>query len=209
MPEPDAPLPVRTITDVDTIRALSDPTRIAILRLLMSGDPVDPPVMSAKELAVALDEPQTKLYRHLKQLEAVGLIRVAKTRVVSGIQEQRYQTAQLDFTISRELVTDEAPADFADTLTAILTEFRKDLIGHLRQGRVPVGTEAQTPLGLLVGRGTARRVNRDRAAEYRSRLLALQKEFDTLEDDDPDGIPVNLLIGWYAITESDRPRTAK
>jgi DNA-binding transcriptional ArsR family regulator len=210
MPEPDAPLPVRTITDVDTIRALSDPTRIAILRLLMSGDQLDPPVMSAKELAAALGEPQTKLYRHLKQLEAVGLIRVAETRVVSGIQEQRYQTAQLDFTISRELVTDEASAaDFADTLTAILAEFRKDLIDHLRQGRVPVGTEAQTPLGLLVGRGMVRRVNRDRAAEYRSRLLALQKEFDTLEDDDPDGIPVNLLIGWYAITEHDRPRTAR
>jgi DNA-binding transcriptional ArsR family regulator len=196
------PLPVRAITDVETMRALSDPTRVAILRLLMSGDRTAPPVMSAKELAAALGEPQTKLYRHLKQLEAAGLIRVAETRLVSGIQEQRYQTAQLDFSISRDLVTDEAASEeFADTLSALFSEFRTELVANLSAGRVPIGAEAQTPLGLLIGRGMVGRVSRDRAAEFRRRLLALQAEFDELEDDDPDGIPVHLLIGWYAVTE--------
>jgi DNA-binding transcriptional ArsR family regulator len=205
------PQPVRAITDVETMRALSDPTRVAILRLLMSGDRTAPPVMSAKELAAALGEPQTKLYRHLKQLEAADLIRVAETRLVSGIQEQRYQTAQLDFTISRDLVTDEAAAgEFADTLSALFGEFRTELVANLSAGRVPIGAEAQTPLGLLIGRGMVRRVSRDRAAEFRRRLLALQAEFDALEDDDPDGIPVHLLIGWYAVTEPDnRPLRPK
>jgi DNA-binding transcriptional ArsR family regulator len=198
------PQPVRAITDVETMRALSDQTRVAILRLLMSGDRSAPPVMSAKELAAALGEPQTKLYRHLKQLEAAELIRVAETRLVSGIQEQRYQTAQLDFTISRDLVTNEAAsAEFADTLAALFSEFRTELVTNLTAGRVPIGPEAETPLGLLVGRGLVRRVSRDRAAEFRRRLLALQAEFDALEEDDPDGIPVHLLIGWYAITEPD------
>lgn len=198
------PQPVRAITDVETMRALSDPTRVAILRLLMSGDRAAPPVMSAKELAAALGEPQTKLYRHLKQLEAAELIRVAGTRLVSGIQEQRYQTAQLDFTISRDLVTNEAAsAEFADTLSALFGEFRTELVANLSAGRVPIGAEAETPLGLLVGRGMVANVSRDRAAEFRRRLLALQAEFDTLEDDDPNGIPVHLVIGWYAVTEPD------
>ncbi|WP_432892546.1 ArsR/SmtB family transcription factor [Kribbella sp. CA-245084] len=196
------PQSVRTITDVETMRALSDPTRVAILRLLMSGDRSAPPVMSAKELAAALGEPQTKLYRHLKQLEAAELIRVAETRLVSGIQEQRYRTAQLDFTISRDLVTNEAAsAEFADTLSALFSEFRTELVTNLTAGRVPIGAESETPLGLLVGRGMVANVSPARAAEFRRRLLALQTEFDDLEDNDPDGVPVHLLVGWYAVTD--------
>ncbi|WP_405058868.1 winged helix-turn-helix domain-containing protein [Kribbella sp. NBC_01505] len=200
---PDEPRPVRVITDVETMRALSDPTRVAILRLLMSGDRSAPPVMSAKELAAALGEPQTKLYRHLKQLEALNLIEVGETRLVSGIQEQRYRTAQLDFSISRDLVTNGGSAEFADTLTALFSEFRTDLLSGLRAGRVPVGTAAETPLGLVLGRGMVARVSPTRAAEFRRRLVALQAEFDALEDDDPTGIPVHLLIGWYAVTDPD------
>src|SRR5258708_1399774 len=57
---------VRQVTDVDTIKALADPTRIAILRALMVSEAGAARVMSAKELAEELGEPQTKLYRHLK-----------------------------------------------------------------------------------------------------------------------------------------------
>jgi DNA-binding transcriptional ArsR family regulator len=204
MQRPADPVAVRVITDLETMRALSDPTRVAILRLLMSGDRSAPPVMSAKEIAAALGEPQTKLYRHLKQLDAVSLIQVAETRLVSGIQEQRYRTAQLDFTISRELVTNEAStAEFADTISAVFSEFRTELIANLGAGRVPVGSEAETPLGLLIGRGMVTRVSPGRAAEFRRRLLALQTEFDALQDDDPSGIPVHLLTGWYAVTEPE------
>ncbi len=201
MQSPDEPRPVRVITDVETMRALSDPTRVAIVRLLMSGQRSAPPVLSAKEIATALGEPQTKLYRHLRQLEAVNLIEVAETRLVSGIQEQRYRTAQLDLTISRDLVTDDG--SFADTLTAVFAEFRTDLITNLSAGRVPLGSATETPLGLLVGRGMVTRVSPARAAEFRRRLVALQTEFDTLEDDSPDGIPVHLLLTWYAITDPD------
>jgi DNA-binding transcriptional ArsR family regulator len=203
MQRPDDPRPVRVITDVETMRVLSDPTRVAILRLLMSGDRSAPPVLSAKEIAAALGEPQTKLYRHLKQLEAVSLIAVAETRLVSGIQEHRYRTGQLDFTLSRDLVTNEGSAEFAETLTALFSEFRTELIANLGKGRVPVGSAVEQPLGLVVGRGMVTRVSPGRAAEFRRRLVALQAEFDALEDDDPDGIPVHLLVGWYAVTEPD------
>src|SRR5258708_4923613 len=49
---------VRPSTDVDTIKALADPTRLAILRVLMDDSGAGQPVMSAKELAEALGEPQ-------------------------------------------------------------------------------------------------------------------------------------------------------
>ena len=95
-PAADAAEPVasRAIDDVETLRAMADPTRMQILTALMTPKHGELPVMSAKDLAAALGESQTKLYRHIRQLEGVGLIRVAATRMVSGIQEQRYQAAR-------------------------------------------------------------------------------------------------------------------
>lgn len=198
------PVAIRAIVDVETMRAMADPTRIAILRLLMSGDKTDPPVMSAKEIAAALQESQIKLYRHLKHLTAVGLIRVAETRMVSGIQEQRYQTGQLGLTVGSELVSDGAAAPaLTDALVAMLADFRKDLVRHLAEGRVPVGSAEDTPLGMLLVGGTAARVSPARAAEFRRRLVALLAEFDDLDSNDPQGVPVHLLLGWYALSHSD------
>ena len=86
---------VREIDTVEGLRALADPVRLAILAALdAQGPDAALPVLSVKELARRLDEPQTKLYRHVKQLEAAGLIHVAATRMVSGILEQRYQASQ-------------------------------------------------------------------------------------------------------------------
>ncbi|HEY2270221.1 MAG TPA: helix-turn-helix domain-containing protein, partial [Streptosporangiaceae bacterium] len=97
------PLAVRTVDDVDVLKAMADPTRMAILAALMRTRR-DLPVRSVKELAAELGEPQTKLYRHVRQLEAAGLIRVASTRMVSGILEQRYQASQRDLVLGRGIL---------------------------------------------------------------------------------------------------------
>src|SRR5271156_6018568 len=77
------------INDVDSLRAMAEPTRLAILSALLR--PPWPRVMSVKELAAELDMTPTRLYRHVRQLEEAALIKVAETRMVSGILEQRYR----------------------------------------------------------------------------------------------------------------------
>ncbi len=100
---------VRQIGSVEELRALADPVRLAILSALDTRTPGgELPVMSVKELAQQLGEPQTKLYRHVKQLEAAGLIEVAATRMVSGILEQRYRTRQRDLRLSSALFRQHA-----------------------------------------------------------------------------------------------------
>ena len=54
---------IRDVADVETLKALADPLRLAILAALMQGPAAQPRVMSVKELATELGEPQTKLYR--------------------------------------------------------------------------------------------------------------------------------------------------
>src|SRR5947208_901637 len=82
----------RTVTDLETLRLLADPLRLSILGAFPSGTAKRLP-MSVKEIADKIDEGQTKLYRHVKKLEDAGLLRVAETRVVSGIIEKRYLPA--------------------------------------------------------------------------------------------------------------------
>ena len=77
------------------------------------------PIMSVKELAAELGQPQTKLYRHVRQLEAVGLIKVASTRMVSGILEQRYQACQQDLTFGRGFLVEHVDESAAALQTAL------------------------------------------------------------------------------------------
>jgi DNA-binding transcriptional ArsR family regulator len=151
--------------------------------------------MSAKEIAVALQESQIRLYRHLKHLTSTGLIHVAETRLVSGIQEQRYRTGQLHLTIGGELLADE-PA-LTGTLVAMLDDFRASMARDLAQGRVTLGPDE--PLGLTLAGGTAVRISPGRAAEFRSRLRALLAEYDELDGADPDGVTAHFLVGWYTV----------
>src|SRR4026209_949556 len=89
------------ITDVEQLKAVSDPLRLQIIDTM-----AEPPVRgwTAKELAARLGTKQTKLYHHLALLEERGFIRVAETRVVSGITEKRYAVVALSFRVDRSLV---------------------------------------------------------------------------------------------------------
>jgi hypothetical protein len=96
------------------------------------------PIMSVKELAAELGQPQTKLYRHVRQLEAVGLIKVASTRMVSGILEQRYQACQQDLTFGRGFLVEHVDESKAALQTA-LDLYRDGFFTAFRASRLPEG----------------------------------------------------------------------
>jgi DNA-binding transcriptional ArsR family regulator len=197
-----APSARREVNDVETLRAMSDPLRLAILRLLMFDADVAVRVMSAKEIAAELGEPQTKLYRHLKQLEDAKLIEVAETRVVSGIIEQRYRTAQLDVRLSPALMGDtDVRGDLMTTVGAVIDEFRQELRRNVRANRVDMRPFSDPDsVGLILQVGYARRMNVERAREFRDRLAALIDEFEDAAED-TTGTDVHMLVGWYGVPE--------
>ncbi|WP_042379296.1 winged helix-turn-helix domain-containing protein [Streptacidiphilus melanogenes] len=189
---------VRIVEDVETLKALSDPLRLSILQA-MSGAPGDRS-WTAKELARELKEPQTKLYRHLKHLEEAGLILVAETRVVSGIVEQRYTAAQRRIQLSRGFLASTAAgaSDERDAalelVNSALTSFERELAGALRSGRVRLddADERRRPMVMIADF----RLAADRAEAYRARLRQLMDELNA-EPDDPDGVPVHVMLAMY------------
>src|SRR5688572_2626952 len=86
------------LESLDAIKAVADPLRIRILFETTYFS------RTVKELAALLDVPQTRLYYHVKLLERHGLLTVVERRMVSGIEERRYQSPTNGFTISPKLI---------------------------------------------------------------------------------------------------------
>ena len=127
------------ITDVEQLKAVSDPLRLQIIDTM-----AEPPVRgwTAKELAARLGTKQTKLYHHLALLEERGFIRVAETRVVSGITEKRYAVVALSFRVDRSLVTGTAGTDaVSDMLDAIFEKAREEILAGQRSGLIDMSAE--------------------------------------------------------------------
>ena len=201
-PAADDVLAERTISDVETLKALSDPVRLRILETMVQA-PRE--AWTVKRIAAALEVGPTKLYHHIAILEERELIRVAGTRVVSGIIETSYRIAQLSVRLDRSLLssapTGEAAAAIEETLRSVFDTARDDVAAALRSGAMGVDAAAGSARGML--RQDLRKLSDDRAAELKARLAALLDEFD----DDPDGPddashqgqPYGLLVALYPI----------
>jgi DNA-binding transcriptional ArsR family regulator len=183
---------VREIDTVEGLRALADPVRLAILSALnRRGPDGELPVLAVKELAKELGEPQTKLYRHVKQLEAAGLIEVAATRMVSGILEQRYRARQRDLRLSAALFrqhADESEAAIRSAFDTFLTEFFDRARGDGWPSEGP-----GEPVMLVLGE----RVSPAAAERIRARLVDLTNEIGEAEAGD---VQVNVALGFYRPT---------
>src|SRR5215218_10360712 len=92
---------VLVVSDLEMLRLISDAVRIQLLELMRGNQ------RTVKELAAELGVPPTRLYYHMNLLEEHGLIRVASTRLVSGIVEKRYAVTAARLSVDRALL---APA---------------------------------------------------------------------------------------------------
>jgi DNA-binding transcriptional ArsR family regulator len=77
--------PYADITDTETVKALSHPLRVQILRLLDEKD------ASPVEIATALGLPVNRVSYHMRQLARFDLIKLAKTTPRRGAVEHHYR----------------------------------------------------------------------------------------------------------------------
>ena len=197
----EAPEAERIVSDVETLKALSDPLRLKILETMVANVQVG---WTAKELAAELGVPQTRLYHHIELLLERDLIRLASQRVVSGIIESRYRVAALSFRLDHRLLSNDPSLHAAgrDLLHTVFDSAREEVARALHiyldahpeaaTDGDPAGAEPDRP---LLSRGLAM-LPPARAAEFRSRLLALMAEYET-DKDLPDAVPWGFLIALY------------
>jgi len=194
--------PVPDAAQVEILKALAAPTRLRIMYALLVGD-TKSRVMSVKELAEELSEPQTRLYRHIKVLESAGLIEVAATRMVFGILEQRYRATDRDLVLGPGLPR-AAPDVTEAAVNTMMLMFSQQFFAAYRQGRLPDGDfpadEAYRRPKAMVLTG---RLSPERATSIRNKLQQIDDELSG-QSNDPDGVPVNILLGFYSPSEPDK-----
>jgi DNA-binding transcriptional ArsR family regulator len=194
-----APAARRTIGDVETLRALSDPLRLRLMELAVSrpGEP-----WTAKELAAGLGVPQTRLYHHLDLLVERDLLRVAGERVVSGIIERRYQPVALSFELDRALLGAGAAGESArrELVSTVFDQTRAELESVL------AARDDATDAGTAVVARTLARLTPDRAAELRDRLAALLADFSDADAEATAAAPHALVVAFYPRPVEDPAR---
>jgi DNA-binding transcriptional ArsR family regulator len=193
------PLAERVISDVETLKALSDPVRLRILETMVTAADE---AWTVKRLSAALGTNPTKLYHHINILEERQLIVVGGTRVVSGIIETSYRIAQLSLRLDRALLSgagDDVRSSVHDVLAVIFDSVRDEIERGLASGLVKSGDD---PLSELLVRGLTM-LPAERVAELRNRLRELLEEFDVAGPDqvEPDSLPFGYLIAVYPFPE--------
>lgn len=109
------------INDLETLKIITDPTRLSIIEALSSP-------RSVTEIAETLGVPRTRLYHHIKMLEAHGLIRVVSTRKKGALAEKLYEPSAQSFTPGRGLLeSEDGPERVEAIVTSILDSTREDL----------------------------------------------------------------------------------
>jgi DNA-binding transcriptional ArsR family regulator len=173
---------IRVVEDVEVLKALAEPTRLAILEALM--EPPWPRIMAVKELAAELGMAPTRLYRHVRQLEEANLIKVAETRMVSGILEQRYQASARDLRLGQDILRTH-PDESMAALHVLIDQFGQGLLTATeKRGYKPQMCMSEN------------RLPAEAADELQRRLLDI-REWLAAVPEDPDGVPVNVMIGFY------------
>ena len=178
------PVEEATIASLETLKLLTNSLRLRLVEVLQ-----DEP-KTVKQLASVLDEPQTKLYRHVQLLEEGGIVRVVDERLVSGITEKTYWLTARHFVLDRSLLSSEEGKGVDRVLGHFLDTVRRDLRRAERQNLFDTQRTAPDPNALLLRHGYAQ-LDKARAGEFYTRLLELTREFAST--------PTTEDVAWYAL----------
>ena len=170
---------VLAIEELETLRALAEPTRVAMLEIL--AEP-----RSVREVAAALDVPRTRLYHHVELLLAAGLVEQVDERRSGALNERVYQVSARRFRVSKDLLTGGDVEDQLDAVTAFVFDASKsDFRRSILSGRATFDREVD--LGRSVAHLTA-----EQAARFFAELEALVARFDEARDPGADTRPFAL-----------------
>lgn len=180
---------VHVIDDAETLRLIADPTRSAIIELLVEPH-------SVTQLAGALDVPRTRLYHHIELLQSNGLVEQVDQRRVGSLTERVYALTAKVFRPSRRLLQSGDVEERVDSLTALLFDTTKtDLRRSIASGEAALDQD-DDPRRLGLGRSIAF-LAPERAAEFITELEALVARFDEAHGRAADARPFALVWALY------------
>jgi len=128
---------VETLRAFEQIKLLSDPRRLAILRLLMAGP------ATLTHLGQALGEHPAWVRHHVKRLEDAGLVEVNEIKVTGGVTEKFYRSRAGAFLIQEMVLpqdTNRPTVIFSGSHDLAIELLAEQLSPHVNMLTLPVGS---------------------------------------------------------------------
>jgi hypothetical protein len=142
-------------------------------------------------------------------LEEHGLIRVADTRIISGIIEKHYRVTAYRLSVERELLAPGAEGEDGALdayLSLILDHARAEIRRSFRAGLIDLDAFAQYQPGAALGRMWLQ-LTPSQAETYHQRLKQLDREFaehPPTPQEDETAQRYEVLIGIYPVLPSGK-----
>jgi DNA-binding transcriptional ArsR family regulator len=166
----------RVIDDLETLQAIADPTRAAIIELLVEPH-------SVSELAAELDLPRTRLYHHVELLLEKGIVEQVDERRVRGLTERIYALSAKTFRPSARMLR----ATDVETLTTWVFDTTKADVAR---------AAAAGDLSPLAGGRTIAFMSELEARDFIHQLGRLVERFDAAHDESMER-PYALVWALY------------
>jgi DNA-binding transcriptional ArsR family regulator len=176
---------VRVIDDVETLKAIAEPTRAALIELL-----AEPRTVS--QLAEALNVPRTRLYHHVELLRSKGIVEQVDERRVGALTERVYAlTAKVIRPSARLLRSGNSDERVAALITLVFDTTKADLQRSLATGEVDLDDRE-----VALGRSIAY-LAPEHAADFARELGTLVERFDAAHESTGNRRPFALVWALY------------
>jgi DNA-binding transcriptional ArsR family regulator len=166
--KPFQPRPFQIVSDPRQLKALSEPLRNRVLRILADREATN------QQLAEMLGEPQAKTFHHVRVLVDAGLVRLVDQRIRGGNVEKYYRATARLFGFR------PGPEETAPLASAVFESITQELVAS-------VTLWPDTP---PMWEGRRARIPADRLAEFEERLQTLIGEYwgnpEEPVEEDPD-----------------------
>ena len=175
------------IKDLETIRLLADPLKLQLLQAFAEGD------KTTKEVASALNESVTKLYRHVDALHDAGLLEIVQETRKRGTVERTFRAVARRFEADHSLFLDSTADGGQDAIRDLLRAGEAEILEAL--ANADSGDIGDMIVLRMRIKGTPERIE-----ELRRGLNEWLESAQIEDDEDEDGLEeVAAMIAFYPV----------
>ena len=177
------------ISNLEQVRLLSDPFKLSIVQAFAEGE------RTTGDVAEALDQPITKLYRHVDALHAAGLLTITREQKKRGTVERYFEAVGRRFEADHALFAGEANGD-DDSIRDMLRAGEDEIVNALRAAE---DDDADVPLVVRLRiKGSPARL-RKMQQQLEAWVESVQQDDDG--DDGDEWVQAGAMVAFYTITE--------
>jgi len=173
------------ISSLEQVRLLSDPFKLSIMQEFAEGE------RTTGEVAKALKQPITRLYRHVDALHAAGLLEITQEKQKRGTVERHFQAVGRRFEADHALFADEADED-SDAIRDMFRASEDEIVNAIKSSSND--DDRQAIFLKLRIRGTP-----ERLAELQRQLTAWIEEVQDGDDTGEEQLEAGALVAFYPI----------